>query len=145
MSRALTWILLVIVALVSAGIAESLVAAVFDALDGSPYRVAPSLTQTMASAFLSGLAFTLVPTLISKQPRRVALVIFAIGASWRTVPTAYMLVAYPYLRQRASGDVGAITGPIAAGLIGGAAALLMARSKVRRLNAAHSNARQLPP
>ena len=139
MSRALNWILLVIVALVSAGIAESSVAAVFDALDGRPYRVAPHLTQKMASAFLSGLAFTLVPTLISKQPRRVALVIFAIGALWRTVPITYMLFAYPYLRQRASGEIGAIAGPIAAGMIGGAAALLMAQWKVRRLNATHSD------
>jgi len=130
--RALKWILVLIVAFMAAALAEGLIDTVFDAFDGVQGHAALSVWQQMVKAFGSGLAFTLVPALIPFRLRYVAPVVFTIGVLVGVLPTVYLLMSHEYLRERASQDVGKLALPIAADVVGGAVAVLIARWKDSR-------------
>ena len=125
--KALTWILLLIVAYLAAAVAGSVVAAIVDALDGHPGRLAPSVSMQMVYAFCYQLAFTLAPCYVPTALRHVAPTMFAIGVLLRVGPPVYMFMSYPYIRERASQDIGAYVYPMIAGILGGVTAVMIDR------------------
>ena len=125
--KALLWIFLLIVAFLAASVVGSLAGTVADALDGRTYRTTPGVSMQMVFAFVYQLAFTLAPSLVPTRLRHVAPVMFAIGVLLRVVPTVYPIMAYPYMRERASQNIGAYVYPVIAGILGGVAALIIAR------------------
>ena len=73
-------------------------------------------------SFLSGVTFTLFPSLLSPKPRVVALVLFACGVLMDAVPIGYSYVNHEYQRSR----LPLVAAMAAAEALGGVLAVLLA-------------------
>ena len=92
-----------------------------------PARGVPGVFQYSTEAFLAAVTRTLFPAVISPRPWLVGVIMFTLDFLIRTIPIAYQLINFEYMRYRAPG----MYPYLAAGAVGGLLGLLLVRQVMK--------------